>query len=234
MWIAKALLGLSCPVASMGVLNAQAGPVQSPPQHDSRIFGILPNYRTIPDTLEHVEPLSSGEKWKLATMESFDPASFLLAGALAGLGQREHQFPSWGQGAKGYSRRFGAAVADQVVGDYLTGAIFPVLLHQDPRYFRTGHGTLFRRIRYAVGRIAITRTDAGSNQANYSEFLGNAVAAGIANVYIPAADRTVGDTAQKLGMQLATDAFFNVLKEFWPDIHHKLHVGQVPDLPESH
>src|SRR5579862_3729753 len=71
MWIAKALLGLTCPVASMGVLNAQAGPVQSPPQHDSRIFGILPNYRTIPDTLEHVEPLSSGEKWKLATMESF-------------------------------------------------------------------------------------------------------------------------------------------------------------------
>jgi len=217
-FVSLAYLGAAC-----GGLQAQLDSGVTPvPRHDSRIFGILPNYRTIPGTYQNVKPLSSEDKWRLATAEAFDPASFLVAGLFAGMGQVERQFPSWGQGAKGLGRRYGAAFADQAVGDYLTDAAFPVLFHEDPRYFRMGHGAFVRRTGYALGRIAVTRTDAGSNQANYSEFLGNALAAGIANAYNPAEQRTFGNTVQKFGTQLATDALFNVLKEYWPDIHRKL------------
>jgi hypothetical protein len=232
-WIVRSLVGSACLVAAAGGLRAQADSVPPGPQHDSRIFGILANDRTVPGTLQNVKPMSSGEKWRLATRESFDPASFLFAGVVAGIGQAEDHFPSWGQGAKGLGRRYAAAFADQAVGDYLTGAVFPILLRQDPRYFRMGEGAFFRRIGYAVGRIAITRTEAGSNQANYSGFLGNAVAAGIANAYNPAEDRTLENTVQKFGTHLATHALFNVWKEFWPDIRHKLFHGSERGHPQN-
>jgi hypothetical protein len=224
LWIVRVLLGSACLAAGASDLKAQDD-LAPPPQHDSRIFGILPNYRTIPGTFQNVKPLSSSEKWGLAKANSFDPASFLVAGLFAGIGQVEHQFPSWGHGGKGLGRRYEAAFADQVIGNYLTEAVVPILFREDPRYFRMGHGGFFPRIGFAMGRIAITRTDAGSNQANYSELLGNAAAAGIANAYNPAAERTAGNTVQKFGTQLAMDALCNVLKEFWPDIRHKLFHG---------
>jgi hypothetical protein len=60
------------------------------------------------------------------------------------------------------------------------------------------HGSFIRRFADALGRIVITRTDAGAKQVNYSEFFGDAAAAGISNAYIPVQDRTVGATFQKV------------------------------------
>ena len=56
---------------------------------------------------------------------------------------------------------------------------------------------------------------------NYSEWLGNASAVAISNAYYPDS-RTVLDNGTKLLMQVGTDAVSQVLKEFWPDIKHKL------------
>jgi hypothetical protein len=216
----RGLLGAACLIAAAGGLNAQTDSATPESQPAGRSFGTLSNY-TVSRDLTNVKPMSPGEKWKLGTLEAFGPASFLLAGATAGIGQADDKFPTWGQGAEGYGKRYGVTFADRVVDSYLTGAVFPILLHEDPRYFRMGHGPFFRRLGYAVGRIAVTRTDTGSSRASYSEFLGSAVAAGISNLYYPSG-RTVGSTAQTLGVQLASDTLFNVLKEFWPDVHHKL------------
>src|SRR6266566_2417447 len=49
----------------------------------------------------------------------------------------------------------------------------------------------------------------------------NSAAVAISNAYYPDT-RTVSDNTQKLAVQLATDMFSNVLKEFWPDIKRKL------------
>lgn len=57
---------------------------------------------------------------------------------------------------------------------------------------------------------------------NYSEFAGNAAAAGIGSLYYPAENRTASDIRQKFVLQVGTDAGFNVLKEFWPDIYRKI------------
>ena len=217
----KALLGAGCCIGAAGVLSAQTDSAEQQPQPAGRGFGVLSNY-TLPRDLKNVEPMPAREKWKLGTLEAFGPASFLLAGATAGIGQADNKFPTWGQGAESFGKRYGAAFADRVVDNYLASAVFPILLHEDPRYFRMGRGPFFRRLGYAVGRIAVTRTDAGSSRANFSEFLGTAVAAGVSNVYYPAEQRTIGNTAQTFGVQLATDALFNVMREFWPDVHRKV------------
>src|SRR5260370_19380312 len=95
-------------------------------------------------------------------------------------------------------------------------------MHQDPRYFRLGPGhTKWNRTGYALRGVMAVRNDSGKWAFNYSEWVGNAMAVGVSNVYYPDDTRNVQDNVQKLLVQIATDAFSNVLKEFWPDIKQK-------------
>ena len=66
----------------------------------------------------------------------------------------------------------------------------------------------------------MTRADAGGSRFNLSEVLGNGIAAAIGNAYYPD-ERGAADTIQRLYLQLATDAFSNVLREFYPDIKRR-------------
>ncbi len=170
-------------------------------------------------------PLSTGEKWEFGTVEVFDPLAILDLGAAAAVRQEQDQFPSFGQGLFGYTKRYGVAFANHAGSDYMTGSIFPILLKEDPRYFRMGTGGFFRRFFYAASRIPVTRTDKGTNRFNFSEFIGNAAAATLSNVYLPRADRTTSYSAETFGLFLGSDALVNIAKEFWPNVRHKLFHG---------
>jgi hypothetical protein len=110
----------------------------------------------------------------------------------------------------------------------LTEGILPSLLHEDPRYFRLGEGTKKHRFGYALSRILVTRTNSGHNTFNIAEVGGNASAVALSNAWYPDT-RTASDNGQKLAIQLATDAFSNVLKEFWPDVKKRLQKKKAKD-----
>jgi len=103
----------------------------------------------------------------------------------------------------------------------MTEAIYPSLLHQDPRYFRRGAGSTMFRLGYAVGQIFWTHKDSGGMQFNYSEVVGNSTAVAISTAYYPNG-RDVSSAASKLGAQIGVDMGSNILKEFSPDIYRKL------------
>jgi len=187
---------------------------------DKRIFGVLPNYRTADGSAPFV-PIPTKHKFYIAAKDSFDYPVYLLSAGFAGLYQLENQNPSFGQGLKGYGKRLASSYADQAIGNMMTEAIFPTLLHEDPRYFRKGEGTGWQRTRYALSRVFVARTDKGGWGFNYGEWVGNGTTVAISNLYYPADTRNVGDNVQKLGVQIATDAFSQVLKEFWPDWKRK-------------
>src|ERR1019366_7210981 len=150
----------------------------------------------------------------------------LLAGVFAGLGQWTGQQPSFGQGLKGYGHRLVTNYADQSLGNILTEGVFPSLLHEDPRYFRRGTGTIVSRAGYALSRVLVTHKDSGGRRFNYSEWLGNARTGDISNAYY-ADSRTAAENAKKLLTMVGTDAVSQVLKEFWPDIRRKFfHKGR--------
>jgi hypothetical protein len=188
-------------------------------QESKRILGIVPNYRTSP-SLSHYEPLTVREKFKIATEDAFDRGTVVLAGVFGGYGQLTNSNRSFGQGAAGFGRYFGTAYGDLVIGDYMTEAVFPALLHQDPRYFRKGTGSGWSRLGYAAGQILWTHTDSGGTQFNYSEIIGNSTAVAISTAYYTD-NRTAHDAVGKLGVQLGVDMAANVLKEFWPEIQRK-------------
>jgi hypothetical protein len=186
---------------------------------DKRIFWIIPNYRTSPSLHPYV-PLTTKQKFNIAAKDSFDRGTVILAAFFGGESQLTNATPSFGQGAKGYARYFGTSYADFVIGDYMTEAIYPSMLHQDPRYFRRGTGSGWRRLEYAMGQTIWTHNDSGHAQFNYSELLGNSTAVAISNAYYPD-NHTVSNAVSKLGVQLGVDMASNILKEFWPDLHRK-------------
>src|SRR5258708_19481535 len=110
----------------------------------------------------------------------------------------------------------------------MTEAVFPPLLHQDPRYFRRGTGSGWSRLGYAAAQIFWTHRDSGGMQFNYSEVIGNSTAVAISNAYY-ADNRTARDATSRLGMQLGVAMAANVLKEFWPDLEPKLRRTHSPD-----
>lgn len=200
--------------------RTEPNPPTTVPDQPKRIFWIIPNYRTFP-SLVNYEPLTARQKLKIATEDSFDPGTIALAAAFAGQGQISKSNPSFGQGVKGYAHYFVTSYADFAIGDWMTEAIYPALLHQDPRYFRRGTGSVPSRLLYAVSQIFWTHTDSGGHQFNYSELAGNATAAAISNAYYPDS-RTAGDAAVRYGTQIGLDMGGNILKEFWPDLYDKL------------
>jgi hypothetical protein len=201
-----------------------------------RLFFALPNFLTI-ENAGQIPPLTAGQKFAVVARGSFDPIQIVWYGALSGISQAENSEPGFGQGAEGYGKRYGAYAADGTIENFFVGAILPSVLHQDPRYFQSGHGSFIDRTGYAVSRIFITRSDSGHHQFNYSEIFGSAIASGISTYsYHPgrtlqytasgptytASDRTLKNAASVWGSQVGYDTITLVIKEFWPDLRRKL------------
>jgi hypothetical protein len=200
-------------------VGSKANETNVVPHSDKHILGIIPNFRTSP-TPDTYAPIPPGEKFRIARLDSFDRGTFLLAAAFAGESQLSNDNRAFGQGVQGYAQYLGAAYADFVIGNYMTEAIFPTMLHQDPRYFRRAKGSGLSRLGYSIGQIFWTHQDSGRTNFNFSEILGNSTAVAISNIYYKD-DRTAHDAVSSLELQVGVDMATNIMKEFWPDFDHK-------------
>jgi hypothetical protein len=209
---------------------------------NDRLFLALPNFLTLEGSGQ-VAPLTTGQKFKVVARGAFDKVQLPWYLSLAAISQAENSEPGYGQGWEGYGKRVASAFADGAIENFMTSAVFPSLLHQDPRFFQSGKGGFGHRTGYAISRIFVTRTDSGHSQFNYSEILGSALAATIStNTYHPrafittrydtatntvvyvhnASDRTLPNTISVWGTQVGYDALTYAIKEFWPDVHRKM------------
>jgi hypothetical protein len=196
-------------------------------QEKQRVLGVFPNFYT--SYVWKAEPLTSGQKFRLAWRSAIDPVTFLTTGAIAGVQQWDDDFADYGQGVSGYAKRYGANYADGFIGVMLGGAVFPSILHQDPRYFYKGTGSIRSRALYALSTVVICRGDNGRWQPNYSNVLGTFAAGGISNAYYPANDRGFQLTMENSLIGLAAGGGAALLQEF---LIRKISRG-VPPSPNS-
>jgi hypothetical protein len=189
-------------------------------QEHQRVLGVFPSFNVsnVPDAVA----MTRKQKFELAFKSATDPVTFVIAGVDAGISQFQNDYPGYGQGAEGYFKRWGASYADTFDGDMLGNAVFPVLLHQDPRYFRKGTGSFGTRLWYAALTTVRCRGDNGHWQPTFSNVLGNVAAGGIANLYYPSSDRGAALTFQRAFTVTAEGAFGAMFLEFWPDVSNKL------------
>jgi hypothetical protein len=177
-----------------------------------RLLGVIPNFYT---TYSYdTAPLTLGQKFRFAVRGTFDPVSMLGVGFGAGIEQATNAFPGYGQGAAGYAKRFAAKFADGRNSDFLTHAVFPSLLHQDPRYYYQGSGSVKSRLAHAIGSAFFTRTDTGLTAPNYSYLLGDVSAAALSNLYYPRASRGAGLVFTNAAVGLGGRIAGNILREF--------------------
>lgn len=177
-----------------------------------RVFGVFPNFYT--SFIWDAAPLSRKQKFELAVRSTTDPVIFGTTGIVAGVEQWRNRFPGYGDGPGGFGKRYGAAYADAVVGRMIGSAILPSLLHQDPRYFYKGSGTVRSRALYAISATFICKNDKGGWGPNYSRILGIFASGGIANLYHPAGDRGAGLTFSTATIGLAGGSAVNLIREF--------------------
>jgi hypothetical protein len=177
------------------------------------VLGVFPNFYVT--YVWNAAPLSSGQKFRLALRTSIDPVSIGISGVVAGVEQWQDDFSGYGQGAQGYAKRFGASYADGFISTMLGGAVLPSILHQDPRYFYKGTGSIPSRALYAIGSVVICKGDNGHWQPNYSNVFGNLAAAGISNIYYPSSDRDgAGVTISNSLIGTASSAIGALFQEF--------------------
>ena len=182
-------------------------------EEKQRVLGVFPNFYI--SYVWNAEPLTTKQKFQLAWRTSIDPVTFAISGIIAGIEQWQNYFSGYGQGSEGYAKRFGASYGDAFIGTMIGGAILPAVLHQDPRYYYKGTGSVWSRSLYAISTVVITKGDNGRWQPNYSNVLGNLAAAGISNTYYPPGDRTGAQvTIDNALIGTASGAVSALLQEF--------------------
>ena len=230
------LLFLSLPLSAQQQASpahcSPASQQQSEPEQRRRFLGIVSNLGVT--DLQHPPPLGSGQKFQLFVANSADPFRFGIVGAQAAISQAEDSFPEYGQGAAGYSKRFGSALADNTSSNFFSNFFYPVLLKQDPRYYRRGQGSVKHRIFYALAQEFVAHTDKGRRSFNFASTLGAFSAGGLSNVYYPPNHRGFGLTLSRAAIALLYGSAGGLLKEFLPDIDRKLFPKQPPDAAPPH
>jgi Carboxypeptidase regulatory-like domain len=181
-------------------------------EEKQRLFGVLPNFYV--SYVKDPAPLTTKQKFTLATHDTLDWTTFVGVSATAGIEQANNSFAGYGQGAAGYGKRWAAQFGDGRTSDYLSNFVFASLLHEDPRYFYQGTGTTKSRLYHAVSNAWVTRSDSGKNVPNFAYILGIMGSGALSNTYYPHADRGVSLVFTNALLGFAGRAGGNVLQEF--------------------
>ncbi|MGA2903573.1 MAG: carboxypeptidase-like regulatory domain-containing protein [Candidatus Korobacteraceae bacterium] len=197
----------------VGGTSEEIAEVEVKQELQQRAFGILPNFFVTYST--DPAPLRAKQKLNLAWKSMQDPATILGVAFLAGIDQASDQFAGYGQGAAGYGRRFGAEYGDVFFGTFIGSAILPSILHQDPRYFYRGTGSIGSRLAHALENSVVARNDRTKKWGpNYSGIIGSFAAAGLSSLYYPANDRTTSVFLQNSLIRVGESSVAGIIQEF--------------------
>ena len=190
-------------------------------QEHQRTVGILPAFNV--SYRSDAVSMTAGQKMRLALRSTTDPVAFASAFVVAGYHEAMDDDKGFGWGLQGYGKRSGAAYLDAFDGNMLGNGILPSILHQDPRYFRLGHGTFTHRLLYSVATNVICKHDnTGKWEPNYSNILGNIAGGAISNLYYPSSNSGIGQTFTNGFIVTAEGGVGSIFDEFWPDVSRKL------------
>jgi hypothetical protein len=176
-----------------------------------------------PDIASSAEPLSPGQKFELFVDNSLSVHSVTWAAVGTSLAQADDSPTGREQGWDGYGKRFGSGMARLASSNFFGTFLMASALHQDPRFYPEIKPSLGHAIKYSTARVFVTRNDDGRDVVNWSGLTGTLMAEGLANVYWPERNRSVGDTFLRYGLDLAARVGGNMLREYWPVAYGKIH-----------
>jgi hypothetical protein len=203
---------------------------------EQRVFAVFPNYYT--SFVYNAAPLNTKQKFRLSLHATLDPVAFIAPAIVAGIQQANDTFPGWSTDTAGYFKRYFADYGDAFIGRNIGSGLFPVIFHQDPRYFYMGPShPLKQRVWHAISAGIIVRGDNGHLQPNYSHIAGNASAGALSSVYHPASNSAQSLALDNALIGIGGTAVQGLIREFlWS--HFTTHVpayakGKPPAPPAT-
>ena len=181
-----------------------------------------------PNIATSTERLSPGGKCKLFVDNSISVSTILFAAGSSGVSQAFDSPTGYEQGWDAYGKRFGSYMARNSSAEFFGTFVLASALHEDPRFFPKVNPSFGGAIKHSVKSLFVTRKDDGSYGTNVSGLAGPLMAEGLANVYWPDRNRTVGDTFFRYGLDLATIAGGNLFREYWPVLYGKMYHSPGP------
>lgn len=168
---------------TVGLPPQEVAQAQLKQEEKQRVLGVLPNYYVAYES--HPAPLSPKQKFHLGMKVLFDPVTIAATAITAGVQQQRKSYYQYGQGTEGFAKRFGAEYATAADAILITSVLADSVLHQDPRYFYSGKGSVPQRAWYAVESAFRAKGDNGKWQPPYAGLIGSIAAAEIAQTYHP-------------------------------------------------
>ena|SRR5579884_3442427 len=165
-------------------------------------------------------PLSLGEKY-LYTLGQTMAAPAMVGFAIHAIYDQYRDDPhQWGMQSESLGVRMASRFGRTFVRENIAFGI-RAIDHEDPRYFRAGHGTGWNRTRYALKSTFLAHTDNGGIMPAYARLAGDCAAPFIAQSWRPEPFR------MSLGFRggaaaVSMNAVSNVWQEFWPDLKKKI------------
>jgi hypothetical protein len=183
------------------------------------IFWVIPAFKV--DYGQGFKPLTPKEKFQEWARTSYDPLGLGVGAFEAGILEYSSKdgFCGYGKVWSDYGKCFGSLELDATDSSFIGDFVLPVVLHQDPRFFRLGEGSFGRRLWWAVSRVFLTYNDSGHTVFYSSALTGTVVAAALSNLYYPSQDVGARHTMTRIAIDLGNTALYNLAAEFWPDIH---------------
>ena len=213
------------PVQQQEMVHRASASGGAPPEHKP-LFSVIPDLGTarIEDQLP---PQTISEKLMVPTRNTLSVLAVVKPAIAGGFKEVTNRDPQLGHTADDFGRYYWRTALDEVGENYLVEGVYPVLMHQDSRYYAMGEGKFWHRTGYALSRVFVIRNDSGNEVFNTSELLGAASAAGLANLYYPGPQTGASVTAERFGLNIGFDALTYAAKEFWPDVNRKVFGGRL-------
>ena len=175
-----------------------------------------------PDIAMSTERLSTGKKFELFVDNSISLDTVIYAAAGSAIGQALNSPTGFGQGWENYGKRFGTSMARQASAEFFGTFIIASATHEDPRFYAEVNPSFGRAVKYSLKEVFVMRNDDGHDVVAWSRLGGPLLGEGLANVYWPDRNRTVGDTFLRYGIDIAVKAGGNLLREYWPVLSSKM------------
>lgn len=185
-------------------------------EKSTRVVGIIPAFNASDDV--NAPALSPRQKFGLFLKTATDPYTLIMPAVNAVIYNAAGVSSGYGSGFSGLTKRYAASLADTTSGNFFRLYAYPAMLHEDPRYFRAGRGSIGKRTKHVFGAVFIARKDNFSFGFNWSKLLASASSSALSNAYYPAENRGARLTISHIALSYLTEIGSNGLKEFWPDI----------------
>jgi len=206
-----------------GQTPADQGPNAPVPPKPVALYNLLQNKSVVfPDIAYSTERLSAWQKFELAVDNSVSVDTIGSALLGSAVGQADDAPTGFGQGWGAYGKRFGSDMARSASSEMFGTFLLASALHEDPRFYAEINPGFFHAMKYSLKHVFVMQNDDGRQVVAWSRLAGPAMAEGLANVYWPERNRTVGDTLFRYGLDLATRATGNMLREYFPVLVGKM------------